>query len=353
MNDKAHTDLDVISLTYSKYVDSLEIIVQNTGSVPLGIESTMLLVGGVIVNPDTMEVEGATTNIWLPLDALTITVSNPNITFDPSVNPRTCVNSDAGLTGPSNISVGDSVYVIDGTSIDVLSFDGLLEFTITDGANLVSPVDLKVSSDYLYVIDEGTHIDRFDIDGNWVDRFIDDATNASAPRSIAVDDEYIYIVDGNLHLDRFNRTTGLFVDQLIANGGTMTSPQDVFVSSYIFAIDVSSGSYHVDRYSLDGTGGTEIVASSRLSTPTDLAASAEDVDQNCLYILNNSREILVCDEDGSYLGRVSDGLSSSASGIDVSGKMFVSDYANGLVVENLGTSIKVVTENGVSEIVML
>jgi len=353
MSDRAQTDLNVVSVTYSRYADTLEIMVQNTGSVPLGIENTKLLVGGMVVSPEAMEVEGTTTDIWLPLETLTITLSNPNTTFDPTISPRTCLHSDAGLSNPSNITVGESVYVIDGASIDVLSLDGLLEFTITDEINLVAPVDLKVQSDYLYVLDEGTHIDRFDTNGDWVDRFIDDPTNTSAPISIGIDDEYIYIVDGYSHLDRFNRTTGSFVDQIVSNGGTMTSPRDAFVGSYIFVIDMASGSYHVDRYALDGTGGAEVVASTRLSTPTDLSASAADVEQTYLYILNNSREILVFDEDGSYIGTVSESLSSSVSGVDVSGKIFVSDYANGLVVENLGTSIKVVTENGVSEIALL
>jgi archaellum component FlaF (FlaF/FlaG flagellin family) len=353
MSDRTQTDVSVVGVKYSKYTDTLEITVQNTGSVPLGIGNTQLLVGGMVVVPETMEVEGTTTAIWLPQETLTITLSNPNTTFDPAISPRTSLHSDAGLSNPSNISVGESVYVIDGTSIDVLSFDGLLEFTITDGVNLVAPVDLKVHGDYVYVLDEGTHIDRFDTDGSWIDRFIDDPTNLSAPVSIGVDDGYIYIVDGNSHLDRFNRSTGAFVDQLISNGGTMTTPQDVFVSSFIYVIDVASGSYHIDRYSPDGTGGTEVIASTRLSAPTDVAVSASGVDQAYIYVLNNSREVLVFDDDGTYIGTVSESLSSSVSGVDVSGKIFVSDHANGLVVENLGTSIKVVTENGVSEITML
>ena len=96
-----------------------------------------------------------------------------------------------------------------------------------------------------------------------------------------------------------------------------------------------------------------IVSSSVLATPTDIAASASGVEERCLYVLNNSREILVLEEDGSYLGMVSSSLSSSVKGVDVSGRIFVSDQANGLVVENIGTSVKVVTENGVSDIAML
>ena len=353
MNDRTQTDLEITGMSYAKDDDKLEISVQNTGSVALDIANTSLLVGGLVVSPETMEIEGTTTDIWLPLETLTITLANPNMTFNDTADPRTHVHSDAGLSSPTNISVGESAYLIDGTSIDVMSLEGLLEFTITDSTNMVSPVDLKVSSDYLYVLDEGTHVDRFDLDGNWVDRFIDDPTNTSAPKSLAINGEYIYLVDGYSHLDRYNRTTGAFVNQLIANGGTMTTPQDVYVSAYIFVIDMASGNYHVDRYSLDGTGGTMIVSSAALAAPSDIAASGASVEERCLYVLNNSREILVLEEDGSYLGRVSSSLSSSVSGVDVAGRIFVSDQANGLVVENIGTSVKVVTENGVSDIAML
>ena len=353
MSERAQTALEITSLSYQRGSDSLEITVQNTGSVSLEIDGTCLLIGGMMVDTDTMEVAGIETDLWLPQESLTITVADPNLTFDASVVPRTHVSSDAGLDSPSNISVGESVYMIDGTSIDVLSHEGQLEFTITDPTNLVSPVDLKVTDDYLLVLDNGTHIDRFDLDGGWVDIFIYDPTNTSAPGSIATDDEYVYIVDNHSHIDRYNLTTGAFVDQLIANGGTMTAPQDVFVGAYIFVIDKASGDYHVDRYSLDGTGGTQIVSSARLSAPGDISASSPDMEERCLYVLNDSREILVLGEDGSYLGTVSSGLSSSVGGMDVSGRIFASDQANGLVVEYLGTSIKVVTENGVSDIAML
>ncbi len=353
MSEKVQTELEVVSVSYSKLTGELDIVVKNTGSVPLGINNTRVLVNGTVISPQEIGVSGATTNLWLPLESLTITISSPNTSFDPSVIPRTCVRSDAGLSGPANISVGESVFIVDGTDIDVLSFDGLLEFTITDNINLLSPTDLKVCNDYLYVLDEGTHIDRFDLDGNWVDRFVNDSANTSAPSSFAADSEYIYIVDGGSHLDRYNRTTGNFVDQLIPNGGAMTAPRDVYVSTYIYVVDYAAGSYHVDRYSLDGTGGSAVVGSGNLGVANDISASSNDGGQGRLYVLNNSEEILVFDEDGSYLGVISEGLSDSAVGVDVSGKIFVSDFANGLVVENLGTSIKVVTENGVSEVALL
>ncbi|UCE81047.1 MAG: hypothetical protein JSV94_01015 [Methanobacteriota archaeon] len=353
MSERAQTSIEITSLTYDEHNDRLEIAVHNTGSVPLEIDKTSILIGGVTVDPQMMEIDDVSTDIWLPLETLTITIADPNMTFDASVNPRTFAHSDAGLSSPSNISVGESVYVIDGTSVDVMSREGLLEFTITDPTNLVSPVDLKVSSDYLYILDESAHVDRYNLDGRWVDKFIDDSANTSAPKSLSVDDEYVYLIDGYSHLDRYNRTTGAFVDQLIANGGTMTAPQDVFVGAFIFVIDSASGSFHIDRYSLDGSSGTEIVSSDRLSAPGDIAASAVNLEERCLYVLNNSREILVLDEDGSSIGTVSSSLSSSVMGVDVSGKIFVSDQANGLVVENLGTSVKVVTENGVSDIIML
>jgi archaellum component FlaF (FlaF/FlaG flagellin family) len=353
MNERAQTNLDIICLSYSKDTDTFTAEVQNSGSVALDIDKVRLLLDGVLETAATMNISGESTDIWLPMETLTITLDDPSLTFDPEVSVRTHTSSDAGLSNPSNISVGDWVYVLDGTSIDVFTLDGVFDYAISDSANIASPSDLKAYGDYLYVLDEGAHIDRVDLDGDWVDRFVNDTTNTSNPVSFAVDASYIYIVDNFAHIDRYNITTGLFVDQLIANGGTMSAPQDISVGAYIFVIDESSGSYHIDRYALDGTGGVQIVASASLSTPSDISTSGPQLDERYVYVVNNSREIIVLNETGALITSIDSGLSDSVSGVDVTGRIFVSDGTNGLVVENLGTSVKVVTENGISQIAML
>ncbi|UCE90758.1 MAG: hypothetical protein JSV90_04795 [Methanobacteriota archaeon] len=353
LSERAQTDLDIICLSYFKDTDTFEARLRNSGSVALDTDKVRLLLDGVLQTGATAEVTGETTDLWLPSEALAIALEEPNLTFDPSVSIRTHAFSDAGLSGPSNISVGHSVYVIDGTHVDVFTLDGVFDYTISDSTNIVSPSDIKAYGDYLYVLDEGTHIDRVDLDGDWVDRHVYDLTNTSTPTSFAVDSSYMYVIDNSAHVDRYNLTTGLFVDQLIANGGSMSAPQDISVGAYLFVIDESSGSHHMDRYYLDGTGGVQIVTSAMLSSPTDVSASASQLYERYVYVVNNSREILVLNETGAPVARVDSGLSDSVSGVDVTGRIFVSDGTNGLVIEYLGTSVKIVAENGVSEVALL
>ena len=350
---QTQTDIEILDMTYLRETDVLEVTLQNTGSVSLDTRKMNLLVGGVLVTTAEMTAGGVDTDFWLPQEAMRITLSGPDLCYADALDPRTFTLNDARLTSPGNISVGDNAYIIDGTDIDVFDLDGVFNFTIDDAANLIAPTDLKVWEDSLYVLDEHAHVDLYSADGVWSGRIVDDAGNASNPTAMAVDASYIYLIDADDHVDRFNRTTGGFVDVLVANGGGMTSPLDIFVGSYVFVIDRASGQSHVDRYALDGTGGVEVIGSGNLSSPTDIAASASGLDERSIYVLDGGSAVAVFNESGAYQGEVCSCLSDSASGVDVTGRIFVSDSVNGLVIENLGTSIKVVTEYGISEVSIL
>jgi archaellum component FlaF (FlaF/FlaG flagellin family) len=352
MDEKLQTQVQILEVYYVKETDSLKVTVQNTGSIVLDMSKVDIIINGSLVASPSMNVSGKTTDVWLPLETLTVTVPNPDIDFSSSIDPRTHVLNDAGLSAPGNISVASSAYIIDGVGIDVFSLEGVFDFGISDSTNMISPTDVKAYGDYLYVLDQGSHIDRFDLDGMWVDQVVNDSSNTPNPVSFAVDSEYIYIVDNNTHVDRFNRTTGSFVDQLIANGGTMSAPVDVTVGSYVYILDYSGG-YHIDRYALDGSGGTQIISSAYLSSPTDLSATPAEQENPGLYVVNDSREILVFNETGSLSGTIDSCLSDSVSAVDVNGRVFVSDGINGLVIENLGTNVKVVVENGISCVAQL
>jgi archaellum component FlaF (FlaF/FlaG flagellin family) len=353
MSDRASTSFDFIDARYFKDDNRLDIRLRNSGGTALECNETELLVGGMLVSSATFAVDGGTSELWLPTDIMTISLDDPNLTFETGLDAREFASNDARLTTPKNISVGDEVYVIDGDEIDVFTLEGAFDYTISDPTNIVAPSDVKAYGDYLYVLDNGTHVDRFTPTGSWVDAFIADATNTPAPTAISVDEDYIYVLDGQNHLDRYDLSTGAFVDCLIANGGTMTAPVDVSVGAYVFVMDTSTGAYHIDRYALDGSGGQQIVGPYMLAAPTDLAASPAGLDTRFLYVANNSDEVLVFDEDGDYQDSVSEGLSDDVWGVDATGKIYVSDGANGLVIENLGTSMKVVTENGVSKVIQL
>jgi archaellum component FlaF (FlaF/FlaG flagellin family) len=352
LQDRAQTELEFLTLAYDREQNTLEITVRNSGSVVLGTNYTELLINGTLVGSIDRTIGGAYTGYWLPTEVLTIKAEDPGLIFSGDLEARAFAQTTSRLSAPTNISVGEKVYMVDGADIDVFQLDGTFDFTISDGTNIESPVDLKVFDDYVYVLDNGSHVDRLDSDGVWVDRIVDDPVNTSAPSSIAVDADYIYLVDSNDHIDRYNRSTGAFVNCVVANGGTMTDPRDVFVGSKILVLDYASGEYHLDSYDIDGSGGTVVVAPGTLSGPTDVSASAPGLDEQYIYISDGDR-VLVFDDSGSLEGTVQDGLSDSVRGVDATGRIFVSDEVNGLVVESLGTGLKVVAENGASEITIL
>jgi hypothetical protein len=57
--------------------------------------------------------------------------------------------------------------------------------------------------------------------------------------------------------------------------------------------------------------------------------------------------------DGTYNSTITNGLSSGAMAVDVQDKLYLSDLNNGLVILNLGTPLKLVTENGIDAHVMI
>ncbi len=347
MNDRLETHIQVLDIEYMPDSNTLDIRVQNMGTKVLDISKVDLLLEGVLVTPVNKTVSGSTSGLWLPREVLTITVADPALSFEADLDPRAASTNDVALSSPTNVSVGSGVYVVDGREIDVFTLGGVFDFTINDTANMISPTDLKAWGEYLYVLDEGAHLDRYDLNGSWVDRIVDDAVNTPAMTSFAVDADYIYVVDNRSHLDRFQRSTGAFVDEIVPNGGTMTSPRDISVGSAIYVTDYSSG-YHVDVYDLDGTNGTQLIGPAMLSAPTDICTSVAGLDDPYIYVTNGSVEVAVFDSSGSPVDTVDSLLSDSVTAVDVTGKMYVLDEMNGLVVENLGTNIKVVVENGVS-----
>jgi len=353
LSDRASTSISFVDVTYTRDFNSLKVRVENTGGTVLRTDETELLVHGVLTTPSTMTIGGSASDIWFPTEVLTISIASPGIQFSSGLEARMHKSTNSRLSSASNITVSDAAYVLDGQSIDVFTLEGTFDFTITDPTHLIHPQDIKAYGDYLYVLDNGTHVDRYSSAGAWIDEFINDSTDTPSPSSIAVDGTYVYLVDGNNHIDRYDESTGAFVDQIIPNGGTMSSPRDVFVGAYIFVTDFLSGSYHIDRYALNGGGGTQVIGPNLLAAPTDISASAAGLDTRCLFVVNNSREVLVFDESGALLDSISDGLGDSVRGVDATGKIFVSDGVNGLVIENFGTSVKVVVENGVSSVTML
>lgn len=353
--ENTQIDFELIEISYDKEADVLSIQVKNTGSISLDMNETEILIGGTMISSDSVTARpiGSTSEkYWHPNVVVELNISSPNISYVSSIADRRAFDTDTNLESPGNLSVSDQIFVIDGTSVDVFNLDCTYKRTISDSVNLILPSDVKAQGDYVYLLDQYTHIDRFSKPGAWVDKIVDDPTNLTNPRAFAVDSDYFYIVDNNDHIDRFT-LAGAFVDALIANGGELSAPQDIYVSDGIYIIDYSGGSYHVDRYDLDGTGGAQLIGSAQIANPRDISVADSDLSVRHIYISNNTQEISVFDSDGDPVETIDTGLSTSVRGVDVAGRIYVSDESNGLICEYLGMSIKLVLDRGYAIMVQL
>jgi len=353
--EKTQITFEMVEVNYDRENNVLNIQMKNAGSITLKTNETSVLLDGLLVSAGNVSkriVGAGATDYWHPNEIMEVNVTSPDLAYVASITDRRVFSASVSLAEAGNVSVTDQAYIIDGTSIDVFDLDGVYRRTITDGINMMSPSDIKVQGNYAYVLDQYTHIDRFTTAGSWVDRIVNDTTNTSNPRAFAADSNYFYIIDNNDHVDRYT-IAGAFVDALIPNGGTMSAPQDIYVSDRIYIIDYSAGSYHVDCYALDGTSGTQLIASAQLSSPRDIAVSDKDLSDRHIYIANNTREIAVFNSTGAPVENITSGLSTSVRGVDVTGRIFVTDEANGLVCEHLGTSIKLVFDRGSTKLIQL
>ncbi len=181
MSDRASTSIDFVNARYYPDDNTLEVMVRNSGGTSLEANATELLIDGLLSASATYEVNGLATDLWLPTDVLIIRLVDPNIDFRSGVDARAFANTGVRLASPTSLSVGDEVYVLDGTSIDVFTLEGAFDFTITDAMHLANPSDVKVYGDYLYVLDNGTHVDRFSAEGIWTDEFVADRYEHPGP----------------------------------------------------------------------------------------------------------------------------------------------------------------------------
>lgn len=74
--DRRNSDLSVSNVTYNSTSDTLNVSVNNTGSVTLAVNETDLLVDGAFASGYDTSVGGATgRTLWLPGETLTFTYS--------------------------------------------------------------------------------------------------------------------------------------------------------------------------------------------------------------------------------------------------------------------------------------
>ncbi len=264
-------------------------------------------------------------------------------------NSATYVNMDFSL--PSTADNNPNFQIRFDAILDAPDDDFDLDEVKILGSTTVSNLNDLSLTDYIYVVNETTNILRYDMDGTGQTELISNGGQLTAPAAISVTSDlaadYIYILDNNDHIDRYD-LSGNYIDTPITSA-EVDSPQDIYVTGeYVYVIDYDgTDGYHVDRFSLAGVLDALSTSITNLASPTDIAVSDEDFTEEKIYIVYNSAEVRVYDSDGSYNSVVTSGMSENVHGIDVTGPIFVTDEINGLLYLNLGTIIKIVTENGV------
>jgi archaellum component FlaF (FlaF/FlaG flagellin family) len=346
------TELTITAVQYDKFTNNLTIIIENSGDTVLNPSHITALINGAIVSRADMNItvrDGLQTSVWLPNEHAILNISAPELVYKPDIDPRIYLTVTAGLTAPWNISLSaERVYIIDdGTHIDMFTRYGMMLATLVDPI-VTAPQDLGVGANYIYVINGTETVYRFNFDGTGRTELISQAT-LGAPTAIAVTAQHIYVV---------NNTNSIYRFELDGTGKTLLVPEtanyvptDIYVTDYIYIIHNFDS---IIQFELDGSGAVEIISSGgELTSPSAIAVSDEDFVEQYIYIIDNNNHLDVYEIDGTYNSTITNGLSSGAMAVDVQDKLYLSDLNNGLVILNLGTPLKLVTENGIDAHVMI
>lgn len=351
-DDRKNTDIDISYVYYNKTSNELTIYVYNDGEITLNLSEGNLLLDGILRTIGSIEVDGSTTGLVLPTETadVTLNITGIGLSYDANANPRTYTTVTTNLTSPRNLSVMDRVYVIDNDGhIDIFTTEGVFSRNFTHAA-IANPTDISVSSRYMFVINDNTSnsnnytIWRFDLDGTSALNVTHPADGR--PSSISATEDGIYVANDTNEIYWYD-TSG--ARRTLLNN--TLSPRDIYVTGntsddYIYVLNTTG---EVWRLTTDGRNATELVEAGNVTGPRCIAVSDINFSSNGhIYIVNNSREIKVCDLSGDSNSAFSDGLSDDVWAVDVTAKLYVTDRNNGLLIENLGAVVKVVAENGIS-----
>jgi archaellum component FlaF (FlaF/FlaG flagellin family) len=345
------TELAITLVQYDKFTNNLTVVVQNAGDTTLNPNYINVLIDGEPV-PDVRvntTVRGVNTSIWLPTENLLINITSADLVYDPDIDPRIQSIISTSLTLPENISVGaNRIYIVDGkTHIDVFTRYGSFVTTILD-AVVTAPWDLAVGAEYLYVINGTNSVYRFNLDGSGRTPLIPNS-ELQMPTAIAVTPQFIYIVNNTNSIYRFN-LDGSGKTELVPESSNYV-PTDIYVTDYIYIINNSQS---IVRFDLNGQNPVELIPNGGpLLNPNSIAVSDEDFTNQYIYIIDDANHLDVYEIDGTYNSTISDGLSSNLYGVDVQGRIYITDQSNGLVIMNIGTSLKITVENGAAEHLMI
>jgi len=370
--NQKNTEIDIVFEKYNRFNDTLIIDVENAGETTLDIRYISLLLNGNIVtqNDYNCTIDSSGSHNWLPADTIRIEIENPNIQFKPDLDTRLDYRvSNVQLTSPKKIAVRDKIYIIDNFDhVDVFDLNGTYLNTISSSSGLTKPIDISVTSDFIYILDQNSssgHLDRFFLN------LTPDSSNpiiasgvCESPEDIHITDSeldrHIYINDNNSHVDRFD---------LDGSNPTVVIPEskvgtiiDIYVTDKIYILE-SNNTKQVNRFNLSiNSEPIKVIENNELTDPVEFAISDENFEAGKVYIIDNltdSKHIDIFDigvdtSNYDYNMTISNLFSVNICSLDVCGEIYLIDFGNiELVRLQVGTYVKIITENGLADTIII
>lgn len=370
--NQKNTEINIVFERYNRFNDTLIIDVENTGETTLDIRYINLLLNGNIITQNDFDcsLDSSGSHNWLPADKIRIEIENPNIQFKPDLDSRLdCRVSNVQLTSPKKIVVRDRIYIIDNYDhVDVFDINGTYLNSIPSSSELIKPIDISVTSEFIYVLDQnGTsgHLDRFFLN------LTPDSNNpiiasgmCESPEDVYITDSeldrYIYINDNNSHVDRFDLDGSN--PTLMISESKVGSIIDIYVTDKIYILETNVTS-QVNRFNLSvNSDPLKVIENIELTDPIEFAISDENFETGKIYIIDNltgSKHIDVFDignstTNYSYNSTISNLFSVNICSLDVCGEIYIIDFGNiELVKLQVGSYIKIITENGISNTIII
>lgn len=346
---KGQTTFTIQNILYNRTNNKLTITVRNTGATVLDASKVDILKNGQMISEDKMELNviNKQGNHWPPEENLRITVNDADLQFYSSISGRVDDKFRTGISNPSSVTTNTNyTYIVDGENIVVYDYHETFKKEISGGI-LDDAVDLSSTCEYLLVLDNYSHIDRYNINGKNGANLIPNGGENSNPKAISVTDEntndHIYILDNNDHIDKYD-LDGTFNETVVTD---LQNAIDIYITDNIYLVNGTSNS--IERYSLDGTSHTTLISDSNLTDPSNLTVSDQNFTSQYIYITDNNDHIDVYDSNGNFIKSIEEQMGSNLTGIDIAGRLYVSNGLNGVYRLNIGTKIKVVLENAIAD----
>jgi len=346
---KGQTTFTIQNVLYNRTNNKLTISVRNTGATVLDASKINLLKNGEMIDDENMDINiiNKKGNHWPPEENLRITINNADLEFYKSVSNRVDKKLRTGISYPGAVtSNANYTYIIDSKNIVIYDYYDTYKKELSNGI-LDNPVDLSSTYRKLYVLDNQTHIDRYDIDGTDGENFISTGGQISKPKAVSVTDgntdDHLYVLDNNDHIDKYD-LDGTFNETVVND---LEGAVDIYVTDNIYVVNDTSSS--IERYSLDGTSHTTLISDGNLTNPTNLTVTDQNFTSQYIYIIDSNDHVDVYDKNGNFITTIEEQMGSNLKGIDIAGRLYVSNGLNGLYRLNIGTKIKVVLENAIAD----